>query len=230
MLKMILPGGLSVVEARADLPEATLYPEEEAAVARAVPKRRAEYATVRHCARLAMAELGMAPAPLPPDEHRAPRWPAGVVGSMTHCLGYRAAVVGPASQFRSVGVDAEPHETLPEGVLGIVARPAEHEQHSALCRDSPGVHWDRLLFSAKESVYKTWFPLTGRWLDFQEADIVIDPGTGHAGTFTATLLVPGHTTSGDPLTGFTGRWRVAEGLVCTAITVPAPVRPGGPRR
>ncbi|NEC14990.1 4'-phosphopantetheinyl transferase superfamily protein [Streptomyces sp. SID8014] len=232
MLGTILPEGLSVVETREEAPEATLYPEEAAVVARAVHKRRAEFATVRHCARRAMAELGLPPAPLLPGERGAPRWPGGVVGSMTHCAGYRAAVVGLASRFRSVGVDAEPHDTLPEGVLDMIALPAERERHTALCRDRPEVHWDRLLFSAKESVYKAWFPLTGRWLDFSEADIVVEPGTGPTGSFAVRLLVPGHTTSGEALTGFSGRWRVEAGVVCTAIAVPAPARskPPAPRR
>ncbi|WP_436735737.1 4'-phosphopantetheinyl transferase family protein [Streptomyces sp. BBFR102] len=231
MLKTILPEGLSVVETREDVPEATLYAQEAAVVARAVHKRRAEFATVRHCARRAMADLGVAPAPLLPGERGAPVWPGGVIGSMTHCDGYRAAVVGPASRFRSVGVDAEPHDALPEGVLGTIALPSERERHRALRGERPDVHWDRLLFSAKESVYKAWFPLTGRWLGFEEADLVIDPGTGPTGTFTARLLVPGHTTSGAPLTGFAGRWRVDAGLVCTAIAVsaPAPHAPPAPR-
>ena len=48
------------------------------------------------------------------------------------------------------------------------------------------VHWDRVLFSAKESIYKAWFPLTGRWLGFEEASLSIDPA---AGTFAARLHV-----------------------------------------
>ena len=71
---------------------------------------------------------------------------------------------------------------------------------------SPGTCWDRLLFSAKESVYKAWFPLTRRWLGFEEADITIDPADG---TFTARLLVPAPVAGGSPLTGFTGRWLAA---------------------
>ncbi|MER5551934.1 4'-phosphopantetheinyl transferase superfamily protein [Streptomyces sp. NPDC002793] len=223
MLRTILPGGLSVAETYEDTPDATLYPEEEAVIAPAVDKRRLEFTTVRHCARRAMAELGVPPAPLVPGVRGAPQWPGGVVGSMTHCVGYRAAVVGLASEFRSVGVDAEPHGALPEGVLDAIALPAEHERHESLRRERPEVHWDRLLFSAKESVYKAWFPLTGRWLAFEEADIVIDPG----GSFEARLLVPGHTTSGDPLTGFTGRWLVGSGLVRTAIAVLAPAHTPG---
>jgi 4'-phosphopantetheinyl transferase EntD len=222
VLRTILPHGLSVVETREDVSDAVLYAEEEQVIARAVDKRRLEFTTVRHCARRAMAELGVPPAPLLPGERGEPLWPAGVVGSMTHCAGYRAAVVGLAPHVRSVGVDAEPHEPLPGGVLDTIALPAERQRHEVLRRERPDVHWDRVLFSAKESVYKTWFPLTGRWLDFEEADIVIHPGPG---SFEARLLVPGRTASGDPLTGFTGRWLVEGGLVRTAIALLAPVPP-----
>jgi 4'-phosphopantetheinyl transferase EntD len=55
-------------------------------------------------------------------------------------------------------------------------------------RDLPGVHWDRLLFSAKESVYKAWFPLAKRWLGFEEAVVTVDASTE---TFVAQLLVSG---------------------------------------
>ena len=73
---------------------------------------------------------------------------------------------------------------------------------------APGICCDRLLFSAKESVYKAWFPLTGRWLGFEEADITIDAARG---TFNARLLVPGPVVRGFPLTGFAGRWRARTG-------------------
>jgi 4'-phosphopantetheinyl transferase EntD len=70
-------------------------------------------------------------------------------------------------------------------------------------------------------VYKAWFPLTGRWLDFTEARIGVQP---EAGTFTACLLVPGPTVGGRTLTGFAGRWLARDGLVLTAIAVPAGFR------
>ena len=76
--------------------------------------------------------------------------------------------------------------------------------------------WDRLLFCAKESVYKAWFPLAQEWLGFDDAEIVIDAG----GTFTARLLVPGPLISGSPLTSLGGRWLAARGLLVTAIAVP----------
>ena len=82
----------------------------------------------------------------------------------------------------------------------------------------PGICWDRLLFSAKESVCKTWFPLARCWLDFESADIVIDAS---AGVFAARLLVPGPLVGGSSLDLLRGRWITDHGLLVTAIVVPA---------
>lgn len=112
-------------------------------------------------------------------------------------------------------MDAEPHAPLPDGVFDAIALPAEQARAAALAAAHPGICWDRLLFSAKESVYKAWFPVTGRWLDFAEADIVLDP----AGTFAARLLVPGPVIGGVRMTAFHGRFLVDRGLVLTAIVI-----------
>ncbi|WP_229397833.1 4'-phosphopantetheinyl transferase family protein [Micromonospora okii] len=217
MIERILPPAAVVAESFTDPAGLTLFPEEEKLVANAVDKRRREFTTVRHCARRALGELGIAPVPIVSGERGAPIWPAEVVGSMTHCDGYRAAVLGRVTQFATLGVDAEPHAPLPEGVLDAIALPAERTRIAALTAADPATCWDRLLFSAKESVYKAWFPLTARWLDFAEADIVIDA----AGTFVARLLVPGPVLGGAPVTSFHGRFLVDRGLVVTAISIPA---------
>ncbi|MGI5520053.1 4'-phosphopantetheinyl transferase family protein [Micromonospora sp. CA-259024] len=219
MLEEILPPEVAVVETHDD-PEVALFPGEAALVAGAVEKRRREFATVRHCARTALAQLGYPPVAVLTGARGRPIWPDGVVGSMTHCEGYRAAALAHADVLAAIGVDAEPHAPLPEGVLDAVSLPAERDHLAALTAGSPRVAWDRLLFSAKESVYKAWFPLAERWLDFSEADLRFDP----AGTFHARLLVPGPVLAGadTPLTAFTGRFRIADGFVLTAVTVPVP--------
>lgn len=224
MIEQILPAGVAVAEAFTDPDDAFLFPEEEAQIAAAVPRRRREFTTVRHCARTALARLGHAPVPILPGPKREPRWPAGVVGSMTHCDGYRAAALGRVENFASIGIDAEPHAPLPEGVFGAIALPGERDRHAGLAATHDDVCWDRLLFCAKEAVYKTWYPLTQRWLDFAEADIVFDP-VGRA--FTATLLVPGPMVGGTEVTAFTGRFAVVDGLVAAAICLAAPTRPAG---
>ncbi|MFD0027341.1 4'-phosphopantetheinyl transferase family protein [Streptomyces sp. NPDC055059] len=96
---------------------------------------------------------------------------------MTHCPGYRAAAVASRTRLLSLGIDAEPHAPLPAGVLDLVADPVERAALARLARTHPGVHWDTLLFSAKESVFKAWFPLMGSWLDFTDARLHFRPGT-----------------------------------------------------
>jgi 4'-phosphopantetheinyl transferase EntD len=118
----------------------------------------------------------------------------------------------------TLGLDAEPAGPLPDGVLGVIAAPDEQAWIRELTAAAPDVCWDRLLFCVKESVYKAWYPLTQRWLDFKQAAVTVDPD---AGTFTAALLVPGPAVDGRQLTGFTGRWMIGKGLVLTAIAVPA---------
>ncbi|WP_051830999.1 4'-phosphopantetheinyl transferase family protein [Streptomyces violens] len=225
LLQGELPPEVSLVELFADPPVA-LFPEEAEAVAGAGDKRRQEYATVRHCARKALVRLGVGPVPIPPRQdgpawaRRAPRWPEGVVGSMTHCDGYRAAAVARAEAVLALGVDAEPNEPLPAGISDTVMGPEERATAARLSLSHPQVAWERLVFSAKESVFKTWYPLTGRWLDFTECTVRPDP---ERGTFTGTLGVPGPVVEGVRVNRFSGLWctSIAEGHLATAVVIPA---------
>ncbi|MFE0699798.1 4'-phosphopantetheinyl transferase [Streptomyces sp. NPDC058872] len=215
-----------VIELFADPPGIHLYPEEAERVKRAVDKRRREFATVRLCARRALARLGVPPGPILPGPGGAPAWPEGIAGSMTHCPGYRAAAVARTDAVATVGIDAEPNSALPRGVENLVASPEERRTLDRLTLSHPDVAWDRLLFSAKESTYKTCFPLMGRMLDFSDCTIVPDP---ERGTFTSSLHVPGPVVGGHRVNTFTGRWRtvVREGVeyVATGIAVPAAPTP-----
>ncbi|MFC9295697.1 4'-phosphopantetheinyl transferase [Streptomyces sp. NPDC057011] len=221
MIGELLPSWAVSAEAYGDPPQARLHPAEEAVIARAVPSRRREFTTVRHCASLALGELGVPYVPLVPGERGAPSWPAGVVGSMTHCRGYRAAVVARRGDALALGVDAEPDEPLPRGMLESVSLPRERERLHALRALRADLCWDRLLFSAKEAVYKAWFPLTGRLLDFHEADVLFDPVRYG---FRATLLVPGPLVGGRELRAFEGRWTARRGLLATAVALAQPAK------
>jgi 4'-phosphopantetheinyl transferase EntD len=183
-----------------------LFDEEWAVVDNAVAARRAEFAAGRVCARRALAELGVPPTPILSGPAREPLWPDGVVGSITHCAGYRGAAVARSIDVATIGIDAEPHEPLPDGLIDVVGLAEERSQLAALSAARSGTRWDRLLFCAKESVYKAWFPLTGRWLEFEDA--VITFATDES-SFTARILIDG--------SGFTGSWCVARGLVVAAI-------------
>jgi 4'-phosphopantetheinyl transferase EntD len=222
LVSALLPGTLvdamAYAELYSDPPDLTPLPEEEPLIARSVAKRRNEFITVRHCARLALGELGVAPAPILKGDKGEPCWPDGIVGSLTHCTGYRGAVVGRSATVRSVGIDAEPHDVLPNGVLDAISLPAERTE---IPRALPAeLHWDRILFCAKEATYKAWFPLTKRWLGFEDAHITFeaDP-SGSTGRFVSRILIDPVALSGTPLTSLAGRWSVERDLVLTAIVL-----------
>ncbi|MGW0790551.1 4'-phosphopantetheinyl transferase family protein [Streptomyces sp. NPDC002911] len=219
MIERLLPAHVACADTyETDAPAGSLYPEEARLVATSVERRRHEFAAVRACARRAMAALGLPPAPVMRGHRGTPLWPEGTVGSMTHCDGYRAAVLARASEVRALGIDAEPNEPLPPGVWKMISVPAERTRTPS-GGDDPAIHWDRLLFSAKESVFKTWFPLTWTELDFDEADVTFykDPSAAAEGTFTAHLSL---TAPGMPRS-YQGKWLIDDGFAVTAIVLPA---------
>jgi 4'-phosphopantetheinyl transferase EntD len=216
MISAIVPAGIAVSEIAGDLEDASLLPEEAAALGRVSEGRRREYAISRTCARRALAGLGIAPMPILSGPKREPLWPAGIVGSITHCSGYCAVAVARDELFATIGIDAEIHDELPPGVLGTVALEEELDWMRAL--STAGIHWDRILFSAKESVYKAWYPMAKRWLGFKDALVTVQP---ESGAFHARLLGAGPAVGGQSATSFHGRYLVENGLVITAVSLSA---------
>lgn len=216
MIEALLPWPVVAVEAYEDVPGEEPFPGEEHLIARAVEGRRREFITARRCAREALRAFGYQDAPIRPGPKRAPQWPPGMTGSITHCAGYRAAAVAHAADVDLIGIDAEPNDPLPDGIAESITVSGEPAMLDRLTGTHPGTHWGRLLFSAKESVYKAWFPVTRRWLGFEEARLAINPDDR---TFTATLLVDGTRIDGKPpLTVLHGRFAVDRGLLVTAVT------------
>jgi 4'-phosphopantetheinyl transferase EntD len=213
VIEDLLPAEVVSADVLGDDPDARLLPEEEPEVAKAVEKRVREFTIARSCARRALGKLGLPETPILRGAKRQPLWPAGIVGSITHTRGYYAAAVARADEVLTVGIDAETHAELPDGVLGVVTLPEEREMLSRL---PSGTFWGRILFSAKESVYKSWFPLTEKWLGFNDARVTIDP---FQNTFSVSLLVEPPLVRGVALTGFEGRYLVRDGFVVTAIAV-----------
>ncbi|GAA3756283.1 4'-phosphopantetheinyl transferase family protein [Streptomyces tremellae] len=226
MIAELLPAAVTAYDTFADASGDVLFPEEQAVVARAVDKRRREFTTVRELARTAMAELGVAPAPLLPDRRGAPRWPEGLVGSMTHCDGYRAVAVARAADIHAVGIDAEPNLPLPEGVLDAVTVPAERARIAELGASHPEVAWDRLVFSLKETIFKAWFPRTRYELDFSEAEVTPVPEGAGAGTFGFALALEREGPDPRWLSAARGRWTTGDGVLVTALAVPRTTLPG----
>jgi 4'-phosphopantetheinyl transferase EntD len=116
-----------------------------------------------------------------------------------------------------LGIDAEPNQPLPDGVLGEIARAEERPLLSQLACSQSTISWDRLLFSAKEAVYKVWFPIAQCWLGFEDAVLAIDPA---AQSFQARLLKPWPDAGMCLPRVLEGRWLARDGLVLTAIALP----------
>lgn len=214
-LRTLLPTCVKLSERHNDDDPEPLFVGEIAYLEKAVEKRRVEFVTARRCARDALAGLGVTRLPMVPGVAGSPPWPTGIVGSITHCAGYRGAAVARASDVWGLGIDAEPHGELPVGVLDVIATDLEVERINRLTSSRPDIAWDRLLFSAKESVYKLWFPLSRTWLGFEEADVTLAESGRFRATLTRELALPG----GVPTRELLGRWTSDEKHVVTAVTI-----------
>ncbi len=213
VISQILPPQASAAEVFTDVAGTRLFAAEEAALGGASLRRYAEFSTGRACARAALAQLGLPPAPIPRGPRGEPRWPDGVTGSITHCTGYRACAVARRTQVSALGIDAEPTDPLPADVLRVVATRAERAWLDERMASTPEVCWDTLLFSAKESAYKAWFPLTGTSLGF--ADVAVDEPAG--GRFTVRLLAPVPRGAWPVPITLDGGWLADRGLIITAV-------------
>jgi 4'-phosphopantetheinyl transferase EntD len=217
LLASVLPPGVVVEERFGSPAGGALFPEEERVVAAAVERRRLEYATVRACARACLERLGHPPVAILPGREGAPIWPAGTVGSMTHCDGYAAAAVAPADHLAGLGIDAEPDLPLPEGVLDLIATPAEQELLAGTARLEDGPCWERLLFSAKEAVYKAWCPTVSTWLDPHECEVAFQPNQG---AFTVVVHRTSARVGRRPVSCLQGGWARRRGVLVTAVGLP----------
>ncbi len=161
-----------------------LLPAEAALAARFGARRRREFAAGRACARRLLAELGMPAVSLERDAHRAPCWPAGIVGSISHGAGLCVVAVAPRRAIVGLGVDVESDEPLRDGVQRRVCTESERRRLAALPEPEQG-RSAKLLFSIKESIYKCVHPLVKVPIGFQQADVRIDLA---AGRYTVTPI------------------------------------------
>jgi 4'-phosphopantetheinyl transferase EntD len=186
-------------------------PDEPATLARAVPSRVLEFRRGRACARAALEELGCPRSSIPVGPDREPIWPAGFVGSITHCADLVAAVAAKAGEIEALGLDGEPAKPLPSEVRRLVLHPAERPKLLA-----GGL--DTVVFCAKEAIFKALFPLVRTTFGF--ADVIVDLD-GRSRTFAArpsanaSVLRP-------HLTLLRGRFAIAAGFVLTGCLVGAP--------
>ena len=191
-----------------------LYPEEEAQVARAVEKRRREYAAGRTCARRALERLGVSDCLLLNGEDRCPRWPEGIVGTIAHTRGWCGVAVARGSDVRGLGLDGEGDAPLKPELEKTILTDRELHWLAEQAVAERG-RLAKLFFGAKEAFYKAQYPLTETFLGFHAVELDVDlPG----GTFEATLTrdVADVLAKGDR---FAGRLLRANGLWLTAVSI-----------
>ncbi|MDC7111979.1 4'-phosphopantetheinyl transferase superfamily protein [Corynebacterium pseudodiphtheriticum] len=213
--EFLLPDSARIVTVRSDAAGDLsnfhrLHPLEQSLVSHSVEKRKAEFGDARWCAHQALRQLGYSRnEPILRGNRGMPLWPEGFCGSMSHTSGMRAAAVAPIHRLHSLGIDIEPAEKLPVDIVDLILRGSEKPQISRF--RATGISCaDRIIFCAKETVYKTWFPMTQRWLGFEQAEIDLRED----GTFVAYLLV-----RPTPVPLITGKWMIDDGFVFTAAAV-----------
>lgn len=187
--------------------------DEAELVTKAIARRRRQFAAGRACAHRALARVGIEDFSLLNGDDRAPIWPPGICGSLTHTDHLAAVAVARIGEVRALGLDVEPDEPLNPDILDRICSRTERAWLATLPGDEP-LRVAKLIFSAKESGYKAQYALTQTYLGFEamEVEVALDAGT-FAATFTRDVG-PFH--EGDTLAG---RFARADGYLLTAVTL-----------
>ena len=198
-IRSMLPqgGGVALCDVNASHPP--LWPGEDDAIRRAVSTRIREFTAGRAAARIAMTDAGLAPAAITTTQGRAPNWPMGISGSITHTAQLAAAIVARRPDWPSIGLDLEHAVPMDDHTADLIRHPMDFVVPSL-----PPALAATLLFSAKEAAFKAQFPLTGLWIDYRDVAL--------------RILTNGFSlqVQGVPLTG---RWRTANGLFVTTVLI-----------
>lgn len=209
----VLPQGLAVVAVDPREMPKCLDPVEQGAVQNAVPRRVAEFHAGRTAARAAMVQLDVLPHPVPMGPDRAPVWPAGLTGSISHTDKACVAVLGHSRDWAGIGVDLEEATALDPLLIAQVCTKSEQAWLGIQPVQDRGL-MAKLMFSIKEAAYKAQYPLTGQLFGFDGMRIAIDRSNS---AFTATFLAPqGGISAGAMLEG---NYAHAAGLLVTAVAL-----------
>lgn len=173
LLESLLPAEIRACAATVTNCVDDLLPSERPFIANAVASRQREFATGRVLARRLLADLGHPDFPLVRDKDRVPRWPDGVVGSISHSGSLCVVAVALESQFRGVGLDIEPDEPVESDIERVVCRGDEHDWVVGGKGDERGRRC-RVIFSVKEAVYKAFYPRTRVFWSFQDVNVSVD--------------------------------------------------------
>ncbi|MDW5376390.1 4'-phosphopantetheinyl transferase superfamily protein [Halomonas sp. HP20-15] len=189
------------------------------AVSRAAPKRQLEFLAGRLCAREALSALTGEPHVPAIGNGKAPHWPAGTVGSITHSGDLAAALVAREERWRGIGQDAEAllGEARAERLAPQILTPAERQWFAGL----PAAHRSEfvtLAFSLKESLFKALFPLVGVRFYFQDAELTGWDAARHQATLRLRTTLSDEWPAGRALTG---HYAPLEHYLLSMIAIPA---------
>ncbi len=138
------------------------------------PKRLTEFSTGRLCAIKALELLGIRETNIPIGEDRAPIWPRGIVGSISHCDRLAGAIVAKESNHISLGLDVEEIGRVTSDLWDLVFTENEKNFLFSLSKEDQRVK-STAIFSIKEAFYKFQHPLTKTFLDFLDVEVEL-PG------------------------------------------------------
>jgi len=227
MIEALFPPGVAAAELRLPGDAALLDPVEARVVAGAVPKRVGEFAAGRLCARSALARFGIEGFALRAGADRQPLWPEGFVGSITHTVGFCAAVVGPATRFAALGLDTEKADSLSPELWRRICLASEIDWIESLPQAAQ-VSAATLVFSAKEALYKCQYPYTGERLSFHDVEVKPRDWSGH-GDFTISSR-NNSTRIADFAGALRAVYRFHEGFISAGVALCASEAAGGSKR
>lgn len=221
LIKTLFPDAVEVVIATPEMWERPVKVAEEQSITSAVEKRKREYRAGRHSAAAVLSMLGIEDYSLLNDPQRAPIWPPGIIGSLTHCDNFCCAVAASQLNIASVGIDAEPLIPLPKESTPLICH--EQELVSLQASGHTDNFWSKVIFSAKEAFYKAYFPLCRQYLDFLEAHVELHASQSktkatRSGDFSIQLLTPPHYALYNQQS-FSGRYLITATHIITAITL-----------
>ncbi len=182
LLSALFPRSSIACELRETADSTFLLPEEAGTCGTFRSKRLAEFAAGRLCARRALEPLGFEDFALCQNADRTPRWPEGIVGSITHTAGFCGAVADRRENVAALGLDAEVVASVVPALWSQILT-AEELTEVAQLDAVRAERFAALAFSAKEAFYKAQFALTASWLDFGDVSLLPEPATPDCGTF-----------------------------------------------
>lgn len=173
LAETVLPQGIGIASRDPAVLSDTGHCAERGAVKNAVPRRVAEFHAGRAAARAAMVRLSLPPRPVPMGPDRAPVWPEGITGSISHSKTACVAAVALRRDWAGLGIDLEEATPLESSLLPEICTKAEQHWLGTQPEAERGI-LAKLIFSAKEATYKAQYPITKRLFGFQTLEITLD--------------------------------------------------------